>query len=95
MITCKSLLVTHCDTNEKKTNKKLSHILPVGWAPLSGLLPLFSLCVTEPMTGGRATHDPSPIHRDQFWPGWRGGGIAPSGSFRYSGIALSALANLK
>ncbi len=26
---------------------------------------------------------------------WRGGGIAPSGSFRYSGIALSALANLK
>ncbi len=27
-----------------------------------------------------------------FW-GW--GGIAPSGSFRYSGIALSALANLK
>jgi hypothetical protein len=24
-----------------------------------------------------------------------GGGIAPSGSFRYSGIALSALANLK
>jgi hypothetical protein len=26
---------------------------------------------------------------------WGGGGIAHSGSFRYSGIALSALANLK
>ena len=92
MITCKSLLVIHCDTNEKKTNKKLSHILPVGWAPLPGLLPLFSLCVTEPMTGGRATHDPSPR---SVLAGLAGGGIAPSGSFRYSGIALSALANLK
>ncbi len=93
MITCKSLLVTHCDTNEKKTNKKLSHILPVGWAPLSGLLPLFSLCVTEPMTGGRATTHPPPrsVLAGLAW----GGGIAPSGSFRYSGIALSALANLK
>jgi len=95
MITCKSLLVIHCDTNEKKTNKKLSHILPVGWAPLPGLLPLFSLCVTEPMTGGRATHDPSPTEISSAGRGGVGGGIAPSGSFRYSGIALSALPNLK
>jgi len=32
-ITCKSFLVIYCDSNENKTYKKESHILPVGRTP--------------------------------------------------------------